>query len=169
MPNDEETVKFVENFQMTETLFESALDARSRGCAELADTVRKLLVSWMFKAGRYHTGWAILERSVYGLAMLALLDDEPGAVARLKQEITARLGAGELPDKDLRDRAAREIRGRAATLFSVGYGPSTIECHMAKLDPQNLQPLLEEIADLISHETRGQADETGFSLITPSG
>src|SRR5260221_1692491 len=167
VPDDEETVKFVENFQMTETLFESGRDARSHGCAEIADTVRKLLVSWMFKAGRYDTD--ILERSVYGLAMLALLDDEPGAVARLKQEITAHLGAGELSDKDLRDRAAREIRGRAATLFSAGYAPSTIECHMAELDPQNLQPLLEEIADLISPETRGQADETGFPLITPPG
>src|SRR3546814_1028663 len=37
VPDDEETVKFVENFRMTETLFEAAVDARRRGCPELAD------------------------------------------------------------------------------------------------------------------------------------
>jgi hypothetical protein len=79
VPNDKETADFVENFQMTEILFESALDARRRGCPEIADTVRKLLVSRMFNAGQYQSGWPILERSVYGLAMLALLDNEPGA------------------------------------------------------------------------------------------
>jgi hypothetical protein len=162
VPSDEETVKFVENFQMTETLFESALDARRRGCPEIAETVRKLLVSRMFNGGQYQAGWPILERSVYGLAILALLDDEPGTVARLKQEISARLEAGELPDKDRRNRAAREIRGCAATLFRARYWPSGIERHMAKLDPEKLQPLLEEIADLISPETKGEADEEAF-------
>ena len=77
----------------------------------------------------------------------------------------SRLEAGELSDNDLRDQAARAIRGRAATLFGAGYGTSTIECHMAELDRQKLQPLLEEIADMVSPETRGQADETGFSLV----
>jgi hypothetical protein len=167
VPNDEETVNFVENFQMTETLFESALDAGRRGCPEIADTVRKLLVSWMFNAGQYQSASPILERSVYGLAMLALLDNEPGAVAQLKQEISARLEAGGLPDKDQRNRTAREIRGRAATLLLGPCGPSGIERHMAEIEPRNLQPLLEEIADLISPETKGQARERGFSFITP--
>jgi hypothetical protein len=45
VPHDEETVKFVENFQMTEMLFESAVDARRRGCPELADDIGEMLLS----------------------------------------------------------------------------------------------------------------------------
>lgn len=57
---------------MTEMLFKAAVDARRRGCPELADDIGKMLLSWTFKAGQYQTGWAILERSLYGLATLAL-------------------------------------------------------------------------------------------------
>ena len=89
VPDDKETVKFIENFGMTETLFESAVDARGRGCPELADDIAGMLLSWMFKAGRYQTGWAILERSVYGVATLALLADDAGTVTQLKAEIAA--------------------------------------------------------------------------------
>src|SRR3546814_4999448 len=44
VPDDEETVKFVENFRMTETLFEAAVDARRRGCPELADDIGKMQI-----------------------------------------------------------------------------------------------------------------------------
>ena len=162
VPDDEETVKFVENFRMTETLFEAAVDARRRGCPELADDIGKMLLSWTFKAGRYHTGWAILERSVYGLATLALLANDAAAVTRLSAEITARMAAGGLPDKEVRDHAALEIRGRAASVYRNGHWSSAIEHGMAESDHGKLQPLLEEIADLISPETKGQAAKHGF-------
>ncbi len=161
VPDDEETVKFVENFRMTETLFEAAVDARSRGCPELADDIGKMLLSWTFKAGRYQTGWAILERSVYGLVMLALLADDAVAETRLKAEISARMTAEGLPNKELRDRAALEIRGRAASLYQSGHWSSAIEHGMAQADHEKLQPLLEEIADLISPETKGKAASHG--------
>jgi hypothetical protein len=159
IPDDKETVKFVENFQMTETLFKSAIDARCRGCAKVADHIDRMMLSWMFNAGRYHTGWSTLERSIYGLATLALLNDDVGAVGTLKAEITARLGKGELPSKEVRDNAAREVRGRAKTLYREGHWSSAIENSMAQVDRQKLQPLLEEIADLVSPETAGQAFE----------
>lgn len=159
VPDDEETVKFVENFRMTETLFEAAVDARRRGCPELADDIGKMLLSWTFKAGQYHTGWAILERSMYGLATLALLADDAVAVTRLKADITAQMATGGLPDKEVRDHAALEIRGRAASLYREGHWSSAIEHVMAQTDRGKLQPLLEEIADLISPETKGRAAE----------
>src|SRR3546814_10583265 len=121
VPDDEETVKFVENFRMTETLFEAAVDARRRGCPELADDIGKMLLSWTFKAGQYQTGRAILERSVYGLTTLALLAEDAAAVTGLTAEITARVTADGLPDQEVRDPAAREIRGRAASLYRAGH------------------------------------------------
>jgi len=160
VPDDEETVKFVENYRMTETLFEAAGDARARGCPELADDIGKMLLSWMFKAGCYQTGWAILEKSVYGIATLALLANDADAETRLKAEISSRMTAGGLPDKELRDRAALDIRGRATSLYRNGHWSSEIEHGMAQSDHQRLQPLLEEIADIISPETKGQAAST---------
>jgi hypothetical protein len=159
VPEDEETASFLENFQMTETLFEAAVDARQRGCAELADDVGKLLLSWMFKAGQYQTGWAILQRAVYGAATLALFADDDGVAERLKADIAARIEGGGLPDKVVRDRAAVEIRGRAARLHGEGHWASAIEQGMAQVDRRKLQPLLEEVADQISPETKGQASD----------
>ena len=162
VPDDEETVKFVENFRMTETLFEAAMDAHRRGCPELADDIGKMLLSWTFKAGQYQTGWAILQRSVYGLVTLALLADDAVAETWLKSEISARMTAGGLPNKELRDRAALEIRGRAASPCQNDHWSSVIEHGMAQADQEKLQPLLEEIADLISPETKGKAASRGL-------
>lgn len=163
VPDDKETVKFVENFQMTETLFEAAVDARRRGCPQLADDIDNILLSWTFKAGRHQTGWAILEKSVYGIATLVLLADDADAETRLKAEISSRMTtAGGLPNKDLRDRAALEIRGRAASLFRNGHSSSAIEHGIRQSDHQRLQPLLEEIADLISPETKGKTATHSF-------
>lgn len=162
VPDDEATVKFVEIFQMTETLFKAAVDARRRGCPELADNIDNILLSWMFKAGRYQTGWATLEKSVYGLATLALLADDAEAEARLKKGINSRITAGGLPNKELRDSAALKIRGRAASLYHNSHWSSAIEHGMAQSDHQRLQPLLEEIADIISPETMGQAANVGI-------
>jgi hypothetical protein len=162
VPDDEETVIFVETFQMTETLFEAAVDARERGCPELADDIDKILLSWMFNAGRHQTGWAILEKSVYGIATLALLADDADAETLLKAEISSRMTAGGLPNKELRGRAALEVRGRAASLYRDGYRSSAIEHGMSKVDHSKLQLLLEDIADIISPETKGKVANTGF-------
>ena len=65
--------------------------------------------------------------------------------------------AGELPDQSATDRAAREIRGRAQSLYKQGHWGSAIEHTMAQVDHAKLQALLEELADLISPGTKGQA------------
>jgi hypothetical protein len=90
VPDDIDAVKFIENFEITEKLFEAALDADRRSCQDMAAAISRLLVLWMFKAGHYHSGWAILERAVYGLAVLALLAEPDGAIPKLKAEISAR-------------------------------------------------------------------------------
>lgn len=160
VPEDVESVRFVENSRMTETLFEAAADARSRDCSEVAADIAGLLLSWTFKGGRFHTGWGILERGLYGAAALALAGGD-AVTAKLKADIAARVGTLELPDKDVRDRTARAMRGRARTLYRQGHWGSSIESAMAQLDRENLQSLLEEIADLISADTAGQAAKTG--------
>jgi len=162
VPDDIETVKFVETFDMTETLFKAAVDARNCDCPDIAADIAGLLISWMFRGGQYHSGWAILEHSVCGLAVLALLEQTDFSTGKLKTEIGKRLAAGGLPDQEVRDNAALEIRGRAATLYRKGHWSSLIEAGMAEADHRKLRPLLEELADLISPETAGQAAQDFF-------
>jgi hypothetical protein len=99
---------------------------------------------------------------VYGLATLALLADDSGAMIRLKTEITAKMAAGGLPNKKVRDHAALAIRGWAATPYHHGHWTSAIEREMAQTNHGKLKPLLDEIADLISPETTGQAARHRF-------
>ena len=111
----------------------------------------------MFKAGRHASGWAILERSVYGLASLALLAEADGAIPKLKAGVAKHVTAGELTDQDVTDRAAREIRGRAGTLYREGRWGSAIECLISEVDHTKLQRLLDDIANLISPDSAGQS------------
>lgn len=67
-----------------------------------------------------------------------------------------------LPDHEVRDDAAIEIRGRAANLNSDGHWSSSIESSLLQSDHSKLRPLLEELADLISPDTVGQAAEPDF-------
>lgn len=159
VPSDKETVTFVENFDMTDTLFKASFVAHERGCTAVGDDIGKLLLNWMFKAGQHHTGWDNLERSVYGLAVLAVRFDDGSAADRLKAEISKRMAEGRLPDKEGRDHSALRIRGRAHALDDGDHGPFEIEYRMAGADRSKLQPLLEQIADIISPDTAGEADD----------
>ena len=154
VPDDKAAVAFVENYQMTETLFEAAIDAHNRGCEEVAAEVRDMLLSWMFKAGRYETGWAILERACYGLATLELVQGKDGSA--LLKSMSERLSKENAPDQAIRDRAAREIRERAETLYRDGHRYSGIERSMSQVDDTKLKPLLTEIANRLSPGTANE-------------
>ncbi len=156
IPDDKDTATFVENYGMTETLFEAALDALDRDCDKVFEDARDLLFSWAFKAGRHHVGYAILERSMYGLATLALWKDGFDGGPRLKTTIAAALAKGDAPDQELRDRAARELRRRSETLYRQEHWASRIENAMSRIDQSRLRPLMRTIADLLSPGTANE-------------
>jgi hypothetical protein len=149
IPDDKETVTFVENFRMTETLFEAAMDARNRGCDDIAKEIGKSLLSWTFKGGSYQTGWDVLERGLCGLAAFALLGGDE-QVSALRTALAAHLSRDSAPAQEIRDRAAREISERAASLYRGGHWSSRIDMAIAQSDHEKLRSLLEEIAGLLS-------------------
>lgn len=151
IPDDKETVMFVENFQMTETLFESAMNARYRDCDEIAKAVGENLLSWTFKGGRYQTGWGILEQGLFGLAALALMGGDE-QVSEFTAAVAAKLSGEGAPAQEIRDRAAREILERAENLHRNGHWSSRIDMAIDRADHQKLRPLLEEVAGLLSPE-----------------
>lgn len=151
IPDDEETVTFVEHFQMTETLFRSAIDAHNRGCDQIARKIGQILLSWTFKAGRYQTGQGVLQKGLCGAAVFAQLGGEEQTVD-LMTAIEFHLSAESAPEQEIRDHAAREIQERVATLFRKGHWSSHIEMGIAQASREQLRPLLEKIADLLSRD-----------------
>ena len=126
------------------------MSARGRGCDELTKETGKILLSWVFKGGKYETGRGILEKGLSGLSVLALLegDDE---VSELKSAISAHLSKKSAPTDQIRERTVRNISERADTLFRRGHWSAwPIEYSMDQADQENLRPLLKEIAVLLS-------------------
>jgi hypothetical protein len=155
IPDEIENISFVENYGMTEKLFEAAIDASGRECHECAKEMQEILLNWAFKAGKYQTGWGILERSLYSLATLALRWNLP-TVSDLKRQIIEHLSSRDAPNSEIRDRTAREIRERAASLFRQGHRASRIESEMRRADQAAMKLLLEELANLLSPNTRDE-------------
>jgi hypothetical protein len=125
-----------------------------------------MLLDWAFKAGRHQIGWAILERSLYGLAALAVRQNSGAETERLKTSIRKRLD--EQPDvleQEIRDRTARDIRETAATLYANVQSLSRIEFTMAQLDAAVLRPLLEDVANILSPDTAGEPVNINTSFL----
>ncbi|CAJ5252620.1 Uncharacterised protein [Burkholderia pseudomallei] len=149
IPDDKDSVMFVENFQMTEMLFEAAIDALNRGCDDIAKEIGESLLSWVFKSGRFERGWGILERGLCGLAAFSLLDGHE-QVSELRTGIATHLTGEAAPAQEIRDRAARGILERAANPYRHAHWSSKIDMAITQADQQKLLPLLEEIAGLLS-------------------
>lgn len=149
IPDDKDTVTFVENYQMTETLFEAAMDARNLGCNDVAKEIAGYLLSWTFKGGKYMTGWGVLERGLCASAVIALTGEDRDVDA-LKSDVVSRVQADGAPQQDVLDHAARGIRDRADRLPARGYWLSRIELAISETDHRTLAPLLEEIAGMLS-------------------
>ena len=156
IPRDEKSVTFAENFQLTEILFESALDAKGRGCEENAAESARSLLSWTVKGGRYINGRGVLERGLCGCASLAL-SGEAGAVDALKAGIEHHLQSDHAPEPDVLAHAARGLREQADRIHGPGYRTSAIDHAMAELDYRARRRLLKELADMLSPESREDA------------
>ncbi len=149
VPEDKETITFVETCQLTEILFEAGLNARNHGCEEVAREIADYLLSWTFQGGRYMTGWGVLERGLCGCAALALTGND-GDVDALKASIRGRLKGDRALEQDILKQAARGIRERADRLLAQGYWSSSIEAAMSQLDNRVLRPLLNEISSILA-------------------
>ena len=151
IPDDQETVTFVESFQMTETLFKVAMEARDRGCDEIANKIGEILLSWTFKSGRFQTGQNILERGLCACAVFALMGGEK-QISALKDAITAHIERGCTLKQEMRDSTAREIREMAERLQTQEHWAtlSIIDVEISKADPKSLRPLLQDVANILS-------------------
>lgn len=153
LPRDRDTVAFLETFDITETYFTVAVDAENRGDDDLATDMRKLLVRWGMEAGAHSTGWAILEKSIYGLAVLGLRRQR---VDQVKNELAEALKKDGAPSQEVRDGAARKIRLKAETFRQRDFEIRTFEGALGAMDQELLRPLLHDLANILSPQTKDE-------------
>ena len=149
IPDNKDTVTFVENYQLTEVLFEAALAAHNYD-SDVAKEIQDSLLSWVFKGGKYQSGWGILERGLCGLAKLALREGDE-QVSQFKSSLKDKLSNDDVPCAEIRNNSAREILRRIGNLARERmYHTSTIDMEAALSDHSELRPLLQEIAKILA-------------------
>ena len=144
IPDDRQTVAYVECHSLADMLFSAALDAHRRDCEDIAGVVFKLLMGWAFKSGRYETGWASLEIALCGAAALCGL----GVVSEdeLMKAIDGPVCGPNAPTPEIRFRTADRINEAAGSLSPYGRGHSDIDSALGNLDAEVLGPLLGRVA-----------------------
>jgi hypothetical protein len=150
IPDDKESIAFVEHFSTAQLLFEVALETAGRQSDEVAERARFVLLDWTFKAGRHTTGWDTLQAGLLGLAAIVVWKDDSQLISWLKLQINERLSEEDAPDLDLRNRTARNIHRKAASLRREEFEFNSIDRTLGELDQTKVRALLNEIADILS-------------------
>lgn len=144
IPDDEETIKYIERFRIADSIFESATDAHYRGCEAEALEIRNLLLSWTRKVGKYQTGWGSLERACCGLACLNLILEL--SEEKLFADIDEYISSKNVPTFDIRLASANDLR-EEADKYRSECGLDQIDVAMRHADQSRLRKLLHGIAD----------------------
>lgn len=163
IPDNEETIKYIENYRIADNIFESSLDAHNRGCYNEALEIRQLLLGWTHKAGKYQTGWATLEKACCGLACLNIILGLPAE--NLIRDIDTYISKKDAPSLDIRSRTAYELNDEAEK-YRNGYGHGAIDVAMSRVDQTMLRELLHGIADHLCPEIN-KAESTDIIDVDP--
>ncbi|MEZ5464060.1 MAG: DUF2254 family protein [Lysobacteraceae bacterium] len=151
LPDDFETVTFVDSYSFSERVFEAASDGLRRGCREFYESCKNLLIRWAKVGGRREAGWGILETSVKALVALALSETSSNAWEALQAKLQEMLRADDGPSAEARERAAAELTRSGSYLQGYG-GHDSIDRALAQLDQASVRSRLLEMAALISTE-----------------
>ena len=149
IPDDDEAIKYIETYRIADNIFEAGVDAHKRGCDKEASEIRDLLLSWTYKAGKYQTGWATLEKACCGLVCLNLILEMPDE--KVLSEIDTYLTKDDVPSIDIRSRTAADLH-KEAEKYRRGYGHGAIDIAMSQVDQARLRVLLHEIANHLCPE-----------------
>lgn len=155
LPDDKKSVHVLETYHLSNVYFDTIAEAYRFGANEFCEEAEKLYSNWIFKAGLHETGWAILERGLIGIAALSLLPSSPIFIARIKKRIKAEVEKSNAP-KDLLDRTAHDLREEALESRGREFPIRKIDSVIAALDRVKFNALLNELADILSPDTKDQ-------------
>lgn len=160
LPDDRDSVTFIENYSFPELLFEAAFDGYQRGCLDFYETCKGLLLGWAKKAGLYNTGWGGLETSVKGLVALAINEETPEAATTLKTKFREMLSSEGAPTAEIRARAAASLESSANHLWRLG-AIGSIGSRLARQDHSAVRSLLVEMGEVLATEYPTDQPPTG--------
>lgn len=150
IPGDKDTVAFVENYQVTQTLYEIALAAHQYNAPDVFKETRDLLFDWTFKAGAHQTGWGSLERAICGLICLAVVQGEPPApINYLKASLTTKLAENGI-SPEIRQRTARALQERIRPRYGRDFGFDVIDRHMRSIPEAVRNAALTDIVAILN-------------------
>jgi hypothetical protein len=149
IPANEDVLLFVESYGMTDSLFEAIIIAQNKNCNEIVLQIAEMLLSWVFKLGRYGSGSAFLEKGLCGLAAFALISGDK-KVSRFKNSIARNLSGKFAPVQEIREKVAKRILEYVTSSNREQYRGSKIDMTIDQVEHQKLQPLLQEIATLLT-------------------
>jgi len=147
IPDTEEAITSVQKWSFLDCLFETALDAQSRGYEDISCEIQDIIFGWAFKAGKYKTGRRSFEDAIYALAALVLLPGKSTPEA-LVEKIVDKLAKPEILDNEVLEVAARGIHRKASEVQQVRY--SIVDNVMRNVDQSRKSELLYAIAHKLS-------------------
>lgn len=156
VPDDEESVRFLERFRISERMFSIAMSARKWNSAMVEGTARRLLLEWAFKGGKHRTGWGTMQQTLYAVVVLVLLDSTEVGRERLRVQLTQHLTKAGVPDLEMREAAAAWLIEKSDNVHSRDFALSPIEAVVEGIDEARLRATLREIASMIAPNSEEQ-------------
>lgn len=151
IPDDAESVGFVENYQLVEKIFDVAFEAGRRECWHFLDSAFDLLLNWAIRTGKYQTGWGGFEKAIYGIAsLIAVFGNVPSKKAPMEDRLFTKLQAVSSYDQERRSRLARNISQRALNSNHQESRYSKIDAALSQQRSDIVRPILERVAAILS-------------------
>jgi len=151
LPDNDKKIAFLGTYKVHERIFELAIKIRNRDCPKLYLDLRKMLLDWGFKAGKYQNGWGILENSLYGIVAMTTLDAD-AETSDIIEQIKLKVYEKDAPNKDILEEVAKDLKEKAETLRGNNdFQHSLIDRILeSETNLQQKQILLKKIADILS-------------------
>lgn len=151
IPRDAQTLKFIGGYKIEDKLFELIFEAGTREASIFFNHAFDQLNNWAIQAGKYRTGWATLEMSIFGLVSLVIIFGENHTIEgqTLEQRFLLKLRTIET-DTDHRRSVIRNINTKLNSLYTRGYWHSSIETSLSQQDREKVKSLLQKVINELS-------------------
>lgn len=142
IPQDKDSIDLAECFNLTEQLFEIARTAQQRQAPDIAESIYEVMLDRACSAAAEEAGWRSLSKTIQGLCVLAVMNDESDAITKLEKRLEKKLSGGNAPSQEYRERTAKWI-------FESDHYHSPIGYAIGQVDRQRLQEALRTCATVL--------------------
>ena len=121
IPLDKDSIDLAERFGLTEQLFDMARAAQELQAPDISEQIQKVMLDRACSAAAEEDGWLTLPKTIQGLCVLAVTNEEADATAILEKRLTERLASDNAPSQEYRQRTARLIYESNHDLSRIGF------------------------------------------------